>query len=421
MKPIHTTLVFLSFLLFSCQHSFDSEINPNAMALSITIPGGAVQLSANPIWITVAGGAAPVGSSQYQLLCKITSVDGDLSGGPFIDSIAPDASGESLFDISALVNQPLVPEFSWPAVGVIGGHPKAAWALKIEFGETYIDSNGNRQTTYAETFESLTVLKGGISDFTQGEYNDAETSFYEDWIQSGKFLTNQPNNAVVSADQIVKLWYMGQWATNHDCTLFTRVTTDNKVAHIPIQQAFTIYPNTGLIELNINPIFQGFELDPGELIEKFEVWIEDADEEVSERRTFYVDNDYHENSNYLFAANSKSGVDIIWLTGAVKSAIETTGAEGYKPMGIGASSRTATILTTSKSARRKWTINSGFKSSAEIQAMADVYLSRNLWLLVDSKLIPVVLLNGEKLLNDSTQDLHEVDLELQEAHNMRYL
>ena len=217
------------------------------------------------------------------------------------------------------------------------------------------------------------------------------------------------------------MWFLGHWVTNKNLTIYTDVTTNNKVGHLPITQDFVIYDNTGLIEFNINPVFQGFALDPGEYIEAFEFWIEDESGLVSEKRKFYVDNDYHENSNYLFSANSKGGVDVWWLTGNVISSMATTGTEGYRPMAYNASSRDATILTTGKSSRRKWTINTGFKSAEEIQALTDVYLSRNMWLLVNGKLVPVVLTNGEKLLNDLMQNLHEVDLELTEAHHTRYI
>ncbi|MBV5334371.1 MAG: hypothetical protein JZU49_01015 [Sulfuricurvum sp.] len=391
------------------------------MALSLTIPGGAVQLSANPIWIKVAGAVIPSGATEYKLLCKITSVDGDLLGGPFVDGITPNADGESLFDISGLVDQPMLPEFQWPAVAVTVAHAKLAWKIKVEFGETYIDSSGDRQITYAGTFENITILKGGISDFAMGEYNDGATTFYEDWIEGGKFLTNQPLVSVVAPDQIVKLWYMGQWATNHDITLFTQIFLNTKVAVIPLMQAVTIYETTGLLELNINPIFQGFELDPGEEITSFEFWIEDSGGEVSETRTFIVDNSFKENSNYLLAVNSKSGIDVIWLNGNVEKNVDTSGTEGYKPLGINDGSRVATILATGRSSRKKWKINTGFKSSEEIEALHDIYLARHMWLYTESKLIPVIMSNGDKLLNNTSENLHALDLEFMQAHNTRYI
>lgn len=392
------------------------------MALSIEIPGGSIQLSANPIWIKVAGAVIPVGASEFKLLCKVTSVDGDLLGGPFIDGITPDSEGKALFDVSGYVDQPMVPEFQYPPAGVTVAHAKSAWVIKIEFGQTYIDSAGDRQTSYEASFETITVLKGGVSDYVMSLYNDADTSFFEDCIVGGKFLTNQPKTQIVSPGQVVKLWYMGQWEAAHDVTLFTKViTSPNKVAHIPMQQNVTIYPETGVLELNINPIFQGFVLAVGQKLASFEFWIEDSGGEVSEKRTFIVDNDYKKNNNYLFVANSKGGVDVIWLNGAVETSIETTGTEGYRPLGINVGSRNRTILTTSKSGRRKWKINSGYKLSDEMKGMVDVFISRNIWLLKDAEVIPVSLVNGDKLLNDTIDNLHSVELELMEAHNTRFV
>ncbi|MBV5334178.1 MAG: hypothetical protein JZU49_00040 [Sulfuricurvum sp.] len=392
------------------------------MALSIEIPGGSIQLSANPIWVKVAGAVIPAGATEFKLLCKVTSVDGDLLGGPFIDGITPDSEGKALFDISGYVDQPMVPEFQYPPTGVTVAHAKSAWVIEVEFGQTYIDENDDRQTTYEASSETITVLKGGISDYAMGLYNDADTSFYEDWILGGKFLTNQPKTQIVSPSQVVKLWYMGKWEAAHDITLFTKVYTyPNKVGHIPMQQNVTIYPETGVLELNINPTFQGFELDPEQKLASFEFWIQDSGGEVSETFTFIVDNAYKKNNNYLFVANSKSGVDVIWLNGAVETSIETAGTEGYRPLGINVGSRNRTILTTSKSSRRKWKINTGYKSSDEMKGMVDVFISRNIWLLRDSEIIPVSLANGDKLLNDTMDNLHSIELELMEAHNTRFV
>jgi hypothetical protein len=155
-------------------------------------------------------------------------------------------------------------------------------------------------------------------------------------------------------------------------------------------------------------------------IESFEVWIEDSVGEVSERRTFLVDNEWKENNNYLFVANGKSGVDVLWLSGAVETSIETNGTEGFKPMSSAQSSRVGTLLATSRTARKKWKINTGYKSSEEMVALVDVYLAYNLWLLIAGKLRPVLLTNGEKLLSDSMEDIHSAELELLEAHNTRF-
>lgn len=392
------------------------------MALAIEIPGGSVQLSANPIWVKVTGAVIPVGATEFKLLCKVTSVDGDLLGGPFIDGITPDSEGNALFDISGYVDQPMIPEFQYPLVGVTVAHAKSAWVIEIEFGQTYIDENDDRQTTYEASSETITVLKGGISDYAMALYNDADTSFFEDWIVGGKFLTNQPNNIRVSPTQLVKLWYMGQWTSAHEVTIYTKVNTGpNKIAHIPIEQTVTIYPETGVLELNINPVFQGFVIASGQQITSFEFWIEDSGGKVSETRTFIVDNKPKENNNYLFVANSKSGVDVIWLSGSVEKSIDTSGTEGYRPLGINVGSRTGTILATGRSARRKWKINSGYKTTDEMAGLIDVFISRNIWLLMDGNVIPVLLTNGDKLLADTAKDLHSIELELLEAHNTRFV
>jgi hypothetical protein len=387
------------------------------MALALYIPSGEVQLSGNPVLIVVTGAEIPVGATNYQLLLQTTSTDELIAGGPFVDAIAPDSVGTALFDISGYLNIPIVQQFEWPAVGVVVPHPPSILNINVQCGYTYIDANGDSVTSIAGADADMRILKGGLSDFEIGEMNDAMTDFYSSWIEAGKFLTNQPDGAKVSPTQIVKLWYLGQWTANHACTLYMNINTPDKVGHIPYSQNFTIFPTTGLVEININPAFVGRNYYQ---IESFEVWIEDSVGEVSERRTFLVDNEWKENNNYLFVANGKSGVDVLWLSGAVETSIETNGTEGFKPMSSAQSSRVGTLLATSRTARKKWKINTGYKSSEEMVALVDVYLAYNLWLLIAGKLRPVLLTNGEKLLSDSMEDIHSAELELLEAHNTRF-
>ncbi len=398
--------------------------------MNLYIPSGAVQLSGNPIWIIVANAVIPAGATNYCIVLQVTSLNANLKGGPFLDAIPPDASGDAIFDISGYIDQPVEPTFQWPPTGIAGANAQALWYINIQCGFTYIDADGNRVTTIEGEDANMQVLKGGLSDLIIGEYNDLHTDFYGQWIQAGKFLTNQPNNQVVSPDQIVKLWFLYPGETTIPAKWHIHAELGNAESNWDAEGEVDLYgvsdseTPTGLAEFSFNPVFAGLThaLSYG-YIKSFTFWItkNSDDSDISERRTFIVDNTYHDDLCYLLVANSVSGVDVIRLTGEIVRSIDTTGTDGVRPFGITATAKTRTILSTSRSGRRKWQINTGFKSIDEMKAMIDVYLSRNLWLAIDGKLIPVTLSNANQLIADSLNDLHSADLEILEAHNMKFV
>lgn len=398
------------------------------MALSLSIPGGAVQLSGNPIWCKVSGAVPPAGSRNYELLIKITSTDGVLKGGPFVDSISPDSNGEALFDISGYVNQPMPVNFEWPMVGAVKAYIDAAYNISVIFGEHYIDSNGVPQTNWAHNdySQNVQIIKGVLPDSEVAQYNDAETTFFEEWIEKGRFLTRQPDNMMVSPTQPVKLFLMSPYPANQAVIFYITA----KYADDPdglLTEYFTHNSELfrdGLFEFNASPSHNGIPVEKeGKPILSFQVGfvnLSDPGFGAVDLRNYLVDHAYYEHNNYLFAANSPGGVDVLWLTGEVKITTDITGTEGYKPLPQGASARTHTIVTTSRSGRRKYIVNSGYKSKAEILGFEDVYLSRALWLLHNGTLIPVTLANKEYLLSDSMEDVDSVELELLEGHNRKF-
>jgi hypothetical protein len=396
------------------------------MALAFNIPGGSVQLSGNPILVNVTGASIPTGASNYKLLLKITSIDGVVTGGPFIDAIAPDVAGAAEFDIHAYVDQPLPVNFEYPIASTVKAYIDAAYNIRIYCGETYINSSGNPVTNWIteESGQNIQIIKGGLSPLQIGEYNDDDTTFYDEWIASGRFLTHQPDNVKVAPDQVVKLFLISPYEDNRYCDLYiTGHYEDDPDGELTESRTYECELfRDGLYEFTIQPALNGIATTKsGHRLSYYGIAIVERGEgAVADSRTYYVDWTYYENENYLYAANSLGGVDVIRLTGAVKKSITTTGTEGYRPQATGASAKTPTVVVTSRTMRRKWTINTGQKEPDEMEALTDVFLSRALWLLTDGKLRPVVLKNTEQLLNDTMEDLASADLELEEAHINNY-
>lgn len=410
------------------------------MAIGLNIQGGLVQLSGNPIWIEVNGASVPVGATNYKLLLKVTSTDGLLLGSPFIDAIAPDANGKALFNISGIVDKPIAPEFEWPATGAIKANPAAVFNIEVEAGETYI-LNREQVINMGAYPEDMQILKGGVSDEQAIEYLQPFHSFFTDWISAGKFLTNQPNNPKVSVYQIAKLWWMTSNVSIFNAEWHCGVWLNHQANYIELSDDIVIDPASGLLEFNVNPIFLGLNdvygtTDFTPYIRSFDFWLEDpaaseAFRVISEVRSFVVDQSYHENNTYIMFLNGKRGIDNLWFPGSVKSNIETTSSEAQRPVGLTDTVKIGTVLVTGKSGRRKWIVNSGYKSTEEMHALVDLFLSTHIWMVTGDQqfwdpgkttsVIPVVLANADKLLHDTNEDLHYCELELLEARNMKFL
>jgi len=392
------------------------------MALTLTVPSGAFHLSGNPIWVKITGASAPAGSTNYKVLCKVTSTDGVLIGGPFIDSKVPGTT-ETWFDVSGYVDQPIEKTFQWPLVGEMTGHADDTLNVTYTAGETYIDSNGDLQENWEATGVVDFVLKGGVGYRKLGQYNDDSSSFYADYVTGAKFLTNLPDNQKVNPYQPIKLWFVA--AANYNANLVikayyedgTTYTRTNQAGfYIDIIHEMDIMPYHN-DNVNLAPVINGVKMT------RFEFQISGK----TAKQTYYIDHSYHEQCNYLFFLNSFGGVDCVWLSGEVQKGFKSDAVQALKPFAIEGSAKDRTMIVSSRTGQCTWKINSGWKSQLEIEALKDLLLSKQVWLLEDASgynqgtLHPVTIENSSSDLYNSQEDLFSLDLEITEAHNNQYL
>jgi hypothetical protein len=394
------------------------------MALTLTVPSGTFHLSGNPLFVQVTGAVIPAGATNYKVLCKVTSTDGVLIGGPFIDAKAPDGSGEALFDVSGYCDQPLEKTFEFPLSGGLNPYNDDTLDLTFTPGESYIDSDGDLQENWGGASEGNYVVKGGVSPRELGEFNDGSTSFYDEYVTAGKFLTRMPNNQVVAPYHPVKLWLLS--AASETGQLNISVFYEDGDGHL-YQNNHGLYDNI-MHEINVLPYHaDSTNMKPvknnGAKMLYYEVWITG----VTETRRFYVDHTYHEQCNYLFFLNSLGGVDCVWLSGEVSKGFKTESVQAVKPFAIDGGAKDRTMIVASRTGQRTWKINTGWKSQTETEALKDLLLSKQVWLLEDASgynqgtLHPVTIETSSADLYDSQEDLFALEIELSEAHNSQYL
>lgn len=402
----------------------------------MTIPGGAVQLSGNPIEIIVTTTAeAMAGKTKYKLAIKVTCAA--LMGSPYIEEIAPLAL-VSKFDISGFVDQPVAYDFDYPAINKVTNHTALFFAVTIDIGEVYTDSDGDRQVTWAgfTTNNAIRVLKGKLRPYELALLNEAGKTFNTEYVDGGKFLTNLSNNQEVSDRQEMKLWYLSRWTADHPATLHLEVKSDISGPGIPEgspveYEEEVILTSSGLFEFTINPYFFGFNIPPGVNMPadtkalEYTFWLTHLDGEnivdISERRRFVIDNRYHEKEFVFYYVNPLSGVDPIRLTGEYSEKLKTESEAAYIPVPVGSGTKVASMKTISASGQRSWEINTGVKTPDEMRALRDFLEAKERWMvdperLVYSKLIPVYIEGGEYLQFDSMKDLQDFEIKIMEAH-----
>jgi len=86
------------------------------MALTLYTPIY-INLSGNPVEVTISGGTIPAGATNYEYVLKVESTDGKLVGAPFKSANAPDTNMEAVFNIQGYIDQPVDKVFQWPVSG----------------------------------------------------------------------------------------------------------------------------------------------------------------------------------------------------------------------------------------------------------------------------------------------------------------
>ena len=399
------------------------------MAINHSIYGGIVQLSGNRVEIEVLND--DIKGESPRALLKAISTDGAVAGGPFIDSrdwrpLDPPVanSGKAIFDFSEYLDAPNKYDFTHPyGESIAVKHPLRAFDIDILAGASYID-NVEASATFGKKIElwqdvaaavSIRILKGGMSQQRQSEYNEAATNFYQDFIQGNKFLTHRPNNQRISYMQPVRLWYLlpGSDSVTRDLVI-SYTTAADEIVELTFE--IMLDPD-GLYEFILDPAKLGLPADA----KQFSVFQRDGETAIGETRTFIIDPTYYENNTFLFFANSLSGVDDLWFTGAVKMLINSEGETGIQPLDRNATTRDRSVVETQSTGSRKWSIFPGNRMNvADMEALQDFIYSKFRWLVWNGRTIPVNLERGEFELINTMRDMiinDELEFVLIEAHS----
>lgn len=393
------------------------------MAITATVTGGLVQLTGNPVFINCTGASVPSGASEYMVLLRTISADGVLQGAPFVDAKEPNASGTAEFDISGILDQEHEVSFDEILNVKIINHATQAFNIQIQPGERYINSQNLLVETWFSVSSVFQMIKGGLSPRQNAMMKKLNETYYSKYIAGHKFLTPRPWGDVIHPSQPIKLWFM---------------PNENKTANFKIQgfysdntsqtasTAFPMNPDM-LLELNCNPTLHGLSFNPSasKYLAFFDIWLEYSGTPYSDVRRFQVDLAYCERPYFLFFANSLGGIDDVYLSGFGIDAFEVQGTLAYRPVRQSDTVFTPTILSSDKSGKNKWVINSGWKSISTIQFYRDLMLSKQAWFLYPNNssshiVVPIIVQNSDTELINRQDDKWNIDIEFIEAHDSRF-
>lgn len=393
------------------------------MSITATIIGGPVQLTGNPVWIHCTGGASPADASEYKILMKVISLDGQLVGSPFIDAIAPDGSGEAWFNISGYVDQPVKARFQYPVTGAMVAYPTQAFNIQIVAGESFIDGNGDLQETWGEPSDEFQMLKGGVSQRQIAMWEAAGTNFYSVYLVGRKWLSYRPWGDYIHTKQPAKLWFMV--VQNASATFTVKAYYDDGTMEAYSEPVSLSTDN--LYEFNCNPFHLGIPLETaGKRLSHFDVSLESGGQPVSDVRRFHYDWRHCERPFWLLFANSIGGVDDVYLSGFAQENFKAEGSTVLKPAQRGDAVHDPTLVVPNRFGRNAFSINTGFKVSSQMRHLRDLLISRQVWLLFPNTalsaylVIPVVIDNTEETIVDHSEDLYSLTIEMTEAHNNKF-
>lgn len=139
---------------------------------------------------------------------------------------------------------------------------------------------------------------------------------------------------------------------------------------------------------------------------KYVVWLNNqADEIISEQRTYIIDWQYYREKRYVIFRNSFGAYDSLGLTGdfSANVSLSRDESERYKPYQSLASF--SEIEVSKVTGQREIRINTGWLTKQERDWLEELALSEDIYLVTDRDYIPLVLQDSSYLNEDSTERL----------------
>lgn len=391
----------------------------NGTQYSFTLTPG----TSNIIEYANTAGIDPVLRNFYQLVCRIwlQGSSDTLLGESRLD---PDTDGYALFKIQEYLVNELTFHFEWPESSTTFLFKKSGIINRfyIEYAESY--ENEVKKLFSTEETVNYAIL-GGIDRKSESELNEADKTWWDQFLFQKDFLTNQPRELYVSKTQPVKLSCLVWESSVTSIKLIILVTYTDGLGTSITKTITAVQYDVFECILSVQKL--GLESLSIKEIASYEVYITDQDDNrLSISRYFYIDSKYYENERIFIFQNSKGVADVVRFTGISEANVALERNSAVKINQEGFTWRNFEIEDYDNLEIQKFKINSGWLNDLAIRPkqyadyLREFYLSPKIYELVNNRLYPIRILSKKQQISQSDESLISMEFEAERAYTDKY-
>ncbi len=405
-------LTFADFLRTNYLLSQDFDIEKNGVTILLTAKekGTASNITASSITITGCTAHSFAGTDRVartDLKIVLQLMHNDISIHEELLDV--DSDGNTQCDISEILLPYLENKFTFPGNGntKMVRHSGMCKEFGVRFAEKY------DETIYGFSLNhNFHAIKAGISKIDQAIFNENNTSFYEQMLASKAFLTNAPKERSITLDANERLYFCLLSGDADVNVMVDYYENDELIESINVDTLDNV-SKYDVIELLIDPTLLSIEASHN----KFDFYLVDGgDYLISEKRTYYIDTDTYYNKRNLLFRSSLSGFDIFMFKGIgqADNEFERTIIKKALPSGFilkDFETSQGNVLQT-----KNLTINSGWISYAELNWLNDIFLNKEVYLLINEKAVPHNIVSKKQKQKKDNEFLYSIEIELKESY-----
>ena len=303
-------------------------------------------------------------------------------------SYSPDINGDVDTDISKVLKPYLIDlKFSFP---------ESSGTLLVHRGDyckryrafVYEDDGGSLSEKVVT--EDLYAMRGGLSFRQLAIYGSQGSSFWAKLTYNFNFLTYAETEKKVSMHQPVKLFFLNYSTATTLKLMVTFYQEGGSVTYTMAtvnSQQYEIYEAIVTAAKLADNIAESFI--------SYDVWMADgSDTQVSEVRTFILDQQFRENERWFLFENSLGAPEIMRALGKRSKNNEYEQSLARVRLDFDFTDRDREETTLERSERQTFQAQIGFKGDPQvIENYRDFLLSKRVWEIIGRQLVPVSIMS----------------------------
>ncbi len=304
-------------------------------------------------------------------------------------SYSPDINGDVEMDISKVLKAHLTKmEFSFP---------ESSGSLLIERADyckryrafVYEDDGGSLSEKIVT--QDLYAMRGGLSFRQQAIYNSQGSSFWDKLNYNFNFLTYAETEKKVSMYQPVKLFFLN----------YSTASTLKLMAEFYQEGGGSVTYTMATVDSEQYEIYEAIVTaakladNIGESFISYDVWMADGgDTQISEVRSFTLDQQVRENERWFLFKNSLGAAEIMRALGRRSKTNEYEQSLARVRLDFDFTDRDREETTLERSERQTFQAQIGFKDDPQvIENYRDFLLSKRVWEVIGKQLVPVSIMS----------------------------